>query len=83
MSPTAINRLTSSYLKLHFILFGPGQIPQPPASDCASGNCATTTIEAKAQPQRELASEMPKSTDSSMSEKIATQWRARKYSANK
>src|ERR1051325_6216327 len=45
MSPTAINRLTNSYKKLHFILYGPGKIPQVP-TDCASGNCGTSNIAA-------------------------------------
>jgi hypothetical protein len=83
MSPTAINRLTSSYMKLHFILYGPGKIPQPPVSDCATGNCSTSTVELKSQPQRELAADMPKSQDTSMSAKIASQWKARNYSTSK
>jgi hypothetical protein len=59
MSPTAIQRLTTSYNKLHFILYGPGMIPTPPGSDCASGNCSTTDLKiAPSEPQREKATEL-------------------------
>ena len=39
MSPTAVNRLSSSYRKLHVILYGPATIPQAAISNCATGNC--------------------------------------------
>lgn len=67
MSPTAIGRLTSSYRKLHVILYGPAKIPTSP-STCATGNCGTTT-EAKQeiQPVRERAVEL--------TDRIANQWR--------
>lgn len=57
MSPTAIQRLTSSYYKLHFILFGPGKITNSSGSDCASGNCATPQQQVKLseEPVREKA----------------------------
>ena len=77
MSPTAINRLTNSYMKLHFILFGPGTIPQT----CTTGNCATASppiTEEKVSPQRELAQSLPKSQDLTMNERIALQWKTKK-----
>jgi len=81
MSPTAINRLTSSYQKLHFILYGPGRIPQVPSS-CASGNCGTSNIagpDQKVAPQRELADSLiPKAQEQTMGDRIASQYRAMK-----
>lgn len=74
MSPTAVNRLSNSYKKLHFILYGPGRIPQP--SDCSTGTCPTS-IEANVKPQRELASELPKASET-MNQRIAGQWRTMK-----
>lgn len=69
MSPTAINRLSNSYMKLHIILYGPGKIPQPPS--CASGNCGTSEVivgaDQKALPQRERAA--------AMNERISEQWK--------
>jgi len=79
MSPTAINRLRNSYLKLHFILYGPGKIPQNPISDCASGNCSSDTMQEKVSPQRELAMEMPKG-EQTVTSRISSQWRAMKNS---
>lgn len=79
MSPTAISRLTDSYRKLHFILYGPGRIPQPAA--CASGNCGTSTItgsDQKALPQREMANEI--ASELNMQTRIASQYRAMKGS---
>lgn len=82
MSPTAINRLTSSYQKLHFILYGPGRIPQAPS--CASGNCGTSNIagaDQRVEPQRELADSLaPKAQERNMSERIASQWKSMKAS---
>lgn len=57
MSPTAVSRLSNSYKKLHFILYGPGKIPSG-TNNCPSGNCGTSNIaqsDQKALPQRELA----------------------------
>jgi len=41
MSPTAVNRLSSSYRKLHVILYGQATIPQAAivGGNCATGNC--------------------------------------------
>lgn len=41
MSPTAVHRLTSSYRKIHVILYGSATIPQTAVvgSGCATGNC--------------------------------------------
>lgn len=41
MSPTAVRRLTSSYRKLHVILYGSATIPQTAVvgANCATGNC--------------------------------------------
>ncbi len=41
MSPTAVNRLNSSYRKLHMILYGSATIPQSAVvgANCATGNC--------------------------------------------
>lgn len=77
MSPTAISRLTNSYRKLHFILYGPGMIPQAP-SGCASGNCDPPVTEERVAPQRELAQSLPKSQDMTMNERIALQWKSKK-----
>lgn len=56
MSPTAIQRLTSSYYKLHLILYGPGRIPT--TSDCTTGNCTPTTQAKTENPMREKAEEI-------------------------
>jgi len=77
MSPTAINRLRNSYLKLHFILYGPDKIPQLTPTDCTSGNCSAQTMQEKVQPQRDLAQELPRA-EKTMNEKIASQWRSLK-----
>jgi hypothetical protein len=77
MSPTAINRLTNSYKKLHFILYGPGKIPQGTA-DCASGNCGTGNVpatEQKVKPQRDLAETTQSMT---LNQRIAALHRERK-----
>lgn len=41
MSPTAVHRLSSSYRKLHVILYGSATIPQTAVvgGNCATGNC--------------------------------------------
>lgn len=78
MSPTAVSRLTNSYMKLHFILYGPGKIPQGTTS-CASGNCeAPPVTQEKVSVQRELAQSLPKSQDLTMNERIAMQWKSKK-----
>lgn len=76
MSPTAVNRLTNSYKKLHMILYGPARIPQPPS--CPSGNCGTSDVvvgsNQKALPQREKAVAIERT----MNERIANQWKEMK-----
>lgn len=82
MSPTAISRLTDSYRKLHFILYGPGRIPQAPS--CTTGNCGTSIIagtEQKAIPQRELANEM--ASGLSVESRIAAQYKSMKGAQTK
>lgn len=69
MSPTATQRLSSSYRKLHFILYGPGRIPVTP-SDCASGNCNLPQTDSKKEPTRELAKEI------TMTQRISSQWKS-------
>lgn len=40
MSPTAVSRLTSSYRKIHVILYGPVPVTQAAVTTgCADGNC--------------------------------------------
>ena len=56
MSPTAIQRLTSSYYKLHFILYGPGRLTG--TSDCTTGNCTPTSQAKTENPIREKAEEI-------------------------
>lgn len=69
MSPTAINRLSSSYRKLHVILYGSAKIPSSPS--CTSGNCGTsgTTADAKqaVEPVRERAT--------ALTDRISQQWK--------
>lgn len=40
MSPTAIYRLTSSYRKLHMILYGSAPVPKALSDNCVSGKCS-------------------------------------------
>lgn len=82
MSPTAMNRLSSSYKKLHFILYGPGMIPQGSASDCSTGNCSQTS-ELAVKPQRELARDLPKHSEQTLNERIAGQWKSMKNTPQK
>ncbi len=82
MSPTAINRLRNSYLKLHFILYGPGKIPEVTPPDCSSGNCSGQALQEKATPQRELAQEMSKTDNQTMNGRISSQWRAMKQATS-
>lgn len=42
MSPTATNRLTASYRKLHMILYGSGPMPKAVSGGCQDGQCGTT-----------------------------------------
>lgn len=84
MSPTAIQRLTSSYRKLHFILYGPGVISS--TSNCSSGNCGDNTptstdtnlIVKPSQPMREKAEELVSKTENDMLRKLAS-YNARRH----
>lgn len=60
MAPTAISRLRNSYLKLHFILYGPGTIPAAP-STCPGGNCNSSSSTVPDVPEGPYTGDVPTS----------------------